>query len=184
MSGNTNKLLSEQDCMELMLKCNMLPNIIAHSVQVKNVALAITDNLLPDTNINRRLVTSGALLHDISKTRSIQEKLHNHDEMGGKFLRSLGLIDEAVICENHVKIKDFDENSPLTESEIVCYSDKRVKHDKVVSLEERIQDLIARYGTTPEKIKYIEDSRDFMYRLEAKIVKFMSRDMAAALVGL
>ena len=172
---------NESECLEIMKAHNMFPNIIAHSIQVKNVAAAITDNLKPDTSINKELVIAGALLHDIGKTKSIIEKNYRHDLMGSAMLREMGLNDEAFICETHVVMDSFSASGPLLETEIVHYADKRVKHHTVVSLDERIRDLIERYGNTDEKRRFIERDRLFIEKLEKKILANMTVDMEAAL---
>ena len=172
---------NEDECLKIMKACNMFPNIIAHSVQVKNVAAAITDNLKPDISINKELVIAGALLHDIAKTKSIIEKSYRHDLMGSAMLREMGLNDEAFICETHVIMNDFSASGPLLEAEIVHYADKRVKHDTVVSLDERMEDLIERYGNTEEKRQFIKKERYFIENLEKKILAHMKADMETAL---
>ena len=177
-AGNTP---NENECLKIMKTCNMFPNIIAHSIQVKNVAAAIADNLKPDIIINKELVIAGALLHDIGKTKSIIEKNYRHDLMGSAMLREMGLNDEAFICETHVIMTDFSETGPLLEAEIVHYADKRVKHDTVVSLDERLKDLIERYGTTYEKRQFIKKERLFVEKLEKKICAYMNVDMETAL---
>lgn len=170
--------------MELMNRYGMLPNIAAHSVQVKNVAAAIADSLKDGVEINRQLVVAGALLHDIAKTRSILENIPNHDLEGARLLREIGLEEEARICETHVHLKGFDASAPLGENEIVHYADKRVMHDRIVSLDERIEDLILRYGTTEEKIRMLKESKAFLLKLESRLLKFMRVDMETALAGL
>jgi hypothetical protein len=48
--------------------------------------------------------------------------------------------------EQHVSLVDFHAGSAPCEAEIVNYADKRVMHDKVVSLEVRLADLMKRYN--------------------------------------
>lgn len=67
----TDRIPSQEECYTLMAQYLMLPNIIEHSRQVMRVALAITDNLKKDISINRDMVMAAALLHDITKTRSL-----------------------------------------------------------------------------------------------------------------
>ena len=177
----TGNVPNEDECLKIMKACNMFPNIIAHSIQVKNVAAAIVDNLKPGITVNKELVIAGALLHDIGKTRSIIERNYRHDLMGSAMLREMGLDEAAFICETHVIMTNFSETGPLLETEIVHYADKRVKHDSVVSLEERLKDLIERYGTTYEKRQFIEKERLFAEKLEKKICAHMKVDMEAAL---
>jgi hypothetical protein len=62
----------------------------------------------------------------------------------------------------------------LEEREIVCYADKRVRHDTIVTLEERIQDLIARYGDSEEIRRLIRVNSSQVFALERKIAGFMT----------
>jgi putative nucleotidyltransferase with HDIG domain len=179
-----NAVPTEDECLAIMEGCNAFPNIIAHSIQVKNVAVVITDNLLENTPINRNLVISGALLHDIAKTKSILENKHRHDLMGAAMLHELGLDDEAFICETHIILKDFLPDGPLLETEIVHYADKRVKHDIVVSIDERLEDLVERYGTSVEKRQSLSKDRGFIEKLEKKINSYMKIDIEAAISSL
>ena len=116
-----------------MAKYCMLPNIIAHSRQVMRVSLVIIDNLKNGVSINRNLVIAAALLHDITKTRSLETR-EPHDQSGGELLRELGFPRVGEIVEQHVILLDFNPQEKLEEREIINYADKRVMHDRVVSL--------------------------------------------------
>ncbi|MDY6935468.1 MAG: HDIG domain-containing protein [Spirochaetota bacterium] len=173
---NNDRIPSIKECYELMRHTGMLPNIFDHSKQVMRVALAIVDNLSNETEINRDLVIAASLLHDITKTISIKTK-EPHDITGGKYLKKIGFDHIACIVEEHVYIKDFNFNSKLTESEVVNYADKRVMHKKIVSVDERIADLVIRYGKTPEIRSIIINNKNNILLLESKISKYMKRDL-------
>lgn len=163
-----------EECLEFIAEQGMRENIVNHSNMVMKVALAITDNLLPGTEINRGLVLAGALLHDITKMQSLATHEH-HDITGGEFVRRKGFESTAVAVEEHVAIKNFDPDGPLLEKEIVHYADKRVKHDKIVSLEQRLEDLLVRYGTTDEHHQRILARAPFNKALEQKIQSHCTR---------
>jgi hypothetical protein len=74
-------------------------------------------------------------------------------------------------------MKNFSAEGPLEEREIVHYADKRVMHDRIVSLEERMEDLVVRYGFTEEKKQYILKNREFTKTLEHKLQGFMTADL-------
>jgi len=163
-----------EECLALIAEQGMRENIKNHSLMVMKVALAITDNLLPDTKINRRLVLAGALLHDITKMQSLATHEH-HDVTGGEFVRRKGFESTAVAVEEHVVIKSFNPDGLLLEKEIVHYADKRVKHDVIVSLDQRLEDLLVRYGTTDEHYKRILARAPFNKILEQKIQSHCAR---------
>jgi putative nucleotidyltransferase with HDIG domain len=166
----------EAECRALMREHRMLPNIVDHSFQVMRVALRITDNLKEPGLVDRELVISASLLHDITKTRSL-ETHERHDVTGAELLRALGLADIAYIVEQHVFFTDFDPGGPLEEREIVYYADKCVMHDQVVSVHRRVDDLIARYGTTEERRNLIMKNKDLILGIERKIGSFMRDDI-------
>lgn len=151
----------------------MLPNIYDHSVQVMRLALALADNLRDRASVNRGLIEASALLHDIAKTRTISTGELRHDLIGGEIIRGLGYSEVAVIVEAHVFFGGFMETGPLEERELVYYADKRVMHDRVVSIDERIDDLVVRYGKTQLIIDRIVENRDFIIKVEKKIESFM-----------
>lgn len=162
----------------------MLPNIIDHSVQVKNVSLAIYEKLKNRELISRELLIAAALLHDIAKTRSIKNRELRHDLIGGEMLRKIGLNEIAEIVENHVVFTGYLPDGPLTEKEIIYYSDKRVMHDRIVTVHARVDDLVERYGINDRVKALIIKNREFVLDLEAKITRYMTTDMETALKGL
>ncbi len=46
------------------------------------------------------------------------------------------------------------------------YADKRVKHTSIVTLSERFEDLLIRYGTTPERLEMIRKLHDEIEEIE------------------
>jgi putative nucleotidyltransferase with HDIG domain len=163
-----------------MAKYSMLPNIIVHSQQVMRVSLAITDNLKNGVSINRDLVMAAALLHDITKTRSLETR-ERHDQSGGKLLRELGFAHVGEIVKQHVILLDFDPKGCLEEREIINYADKRVMHDRIVSLTERVEDLIQRYGTAEEIKNRILQNESKVIAIEKKIAGCMAIDVDIAI---
>jgi putative nucleotidyltransferase with HDIG domain len=160
---------SESECLEIMEKYKMLPNIIEHSIQVKNVSIAIANNLIDKSSINMELICAGALLHDIAKTITLKSGERFHDKIGANIIMELGYPQVAEICANHVYLDSFNPNGNIEEREIVHYSDKRVKHSKIVSLEERFEDLLVRYGSTEKSRATILENQKFLYLLDEKI---------------
>ena len=176
----TEKIPTQAQCNELMAKYAMLPNIVEHSVQVMRVSLAITDHLRDGLSINRDMVIAGALLHDITKTRSIQTR-ERHDASGGALLRELGFPGVAEIVEQHVRIRDLNLEGEIEEKEIVYYADKRVMHDTVVTIEERMRDLLLRYGVDEATRNLIMQNGEQVLAVERKIAGFMKTDIHQAI---
>lgn len=168
------KIPTQKECFELIKKMEMLDHIIDHSVMVSNVALFLCEMLEKKAPaLNRKLVISSALLHDITKTRSFDTN-EIHSETGGEILSSMGFPEVGNIVRQHVLLDRYDNNSPVTMEEIVNYSDKRVLHDTIVSLDKRLEYIKVRYGANPklkDRVKFMSSkSKD----LERKIFSLMN----------
>ena len=165
---------SPQECLDIMKEYNMLGHIVRHSLLVKRVAVCLAEELNragEDLDISK--VTAGAFLHDIMKTRSIITG-EDHAKAGGELLERLGFNGISEIVRQHVTM-DNEINSPtVSEIEVVNYADKRVKHDKVVALEERFADIRKRYGYNEERVCLINLSEHNVMDLERKLFSRLS----------
>jgi len=96
----------------------------------------------------------------------------DHAKTGREFLDKLGFKRIGEIMAEHIKLQEGRNSRPLSEEEIINYSDKRVMHIRVVDLEERFTDLKKRYGfkildkNTINRIIALESET---YELENKI---------------
>ncbi len=118
--------------------------------------------------LNISLIRAGSLLHDIGKTESLVTG-EDHAKKGAEIVKSSGYYELVPIVENHVRLLERELEEPLDEIKIVNYADKRVLHDKIVTLEHRFEDLRIRYGDTPEKRKWISRMEVRMKCLEKRI---------------
>jgi uncharacterized protein len=143
---------SAKECLELMDQYGMLDNIKAHSIMVKKIAILIGQGLKDaGMGISLEKIAAGALLHDIGKTLCLNTG-DDHEAKGREICLKNHLDEIADIVGEHVRLKDYHLDSPISEKEIVYYADKRVNDDKVVSLEERLRYLIRRYAKNMEHI--------------------------------
>jgi putative nucleotidyltransferase with HDIG domain len=165
---NAKKKMNIEKAINLLLEYNVPEHIINHSFQVTKVAYVIAKELTDaGVPLNNGLILTSALLHDITKYRSILNKSEDHAETGGELLRKLGYPDIAEIIENHIILRD---NGYLFfEKMIVFYSDKRVKHVEIVSLRERYRDLTERYGKTLKSKILIKEGYRRAKKIEEKI---------------
>ncbi len=161
----------ESTCRQLMDRYSMLPNIVEHSYRVCQVASFLGKALSgPENCLDPALIVASSLLHDITKTRSLKTK-EMHAGTGGRLLEDLGYPQVAEVVRAHVRLSGGDTLDPLREVHIINYADKRVRHDTVVSLEERFIDLVERYGVTPERRVRIEQMREDTLELEGNIFR-------------
>ena len=151
----------------------MMDHIIDHSVMVSNVSFFLCTQLKKfSPNLNTELAMSAALLHDITKTRSFDTK-ELHSETGGEMLTSLGYPEVGDIIRQHVNLDVYENDSPVSEQEIVNYSDKRTLHDKVVSLTRRLEYIKIRYGKHEKFKAKIKIMWENTLHLENKIFSYL-----------
>ncbi|MFZ4438688.1 MAG: HDIG domain-containing metalloprotein [Syntrophales bacterium] len=141
------KIPSELECLRMVAEMGMLDNIVAHCRQVCRVSLLIVDHLKPG-GLNRELIRAAALLHDITKTRSFQTR-EDHAETGAQLLLEMGYPEVGSIIGQHVRLDHYFASAVPSEAEVVNYADKRVLHDRIVPLDERMGYILEKYGRAP-----------------------------------
>jgi hypothetical protein len=159
----------EATCRQLMDRYSMLPNIVEHSYRVCQVA-SFLGKALSGTGeaLDPALILASSLLHDITKTRSLKTR-EKHAGTGGSLLEDLGCPRVAEVVRGHVRLPEGALLDPVREVHIINYADKRVRHNTVVSLEERFIDLIERYGVTPDRKILIDQMGEATVELEQAI---------------
>ncbi len=154
---------TKEECLKI-LKDNKVPdNIIAHSKAVCDIAMKIADLLEKrNINLNRDLVAAAALLHDIKKVNS-----SDHVIEGYEFIKSLGFPEVASVVRKHgLQHVNSEEFMPKSLAEkIVFYADKRVKNDKIVSVEQRFEYVKQRYNHYDVQKEY-----DFTKEIEKELL--------------
>jgi len=164
---------SKKQCVQLIRKMKMLDHIVDHSFQVCRVATFLVEHLKSrQVCLNRNLIQAAALLHDITKTRSFKTQ-ENHALTGGQFLSAEGYPEVGLIVGQHVRLDEYFASDVPTEAEIINYADKRVLHDKVVSLKERMDYIMEKYVKGPEYRRQHLWLRKKSEELEAKLFSFV-----------
>jgi uncharacterized protein len=139
-----------EQCYLLMCEMKMMDHIVRHSLQVCGVATFLAQNLNAQHHrLNYNLIRAAALLHDITKTRSFKTE-ENHALTGGQFLAERGYPEVGELVRQHVRLDAYPSPVTLGEAEIINYADKRVLHDRIVGLHERLDYILERYGKLPE----------------------------------
>jgi hypothetical protein len=147
-------------------------HIVAHSLRVAQVGVFISSYLkISGEDLDIGLVEAGGLLHDITKMDSIHTG-ENHALSAFRLFQTLGYHELADIVRQHVRLdQDIRHDPHINEALIVNYADKRVKHCSIVTLSERFEDLLIRYGTTPERREMIRRLYDEVSEIEFNIFK-------------
>jgi putative nucleotidyltransferase with HDIG domain len=170
-----NTIPSRDKCLELIDASDMLPHIKDHSMTVCRVAVTIAHALNKHTSrYNLAEIEAAALLHDITKTRSLSSG-ENHSLTGAATVAAWGYHSVADIIRQHVT-PDTDGHI-VTAAEIVSYADKRVLHDRVVPLHERFSYLKKRYGKSREDIRRIDAAHRRTEEIEQRISAMLPEGM-------
>jgi len=149
----------------------MLPNIRAHSLVVARIAedLALALRKRGD-HIDVELTVAAALMHDIGKSFCLDND-RNHATLGRDICLRHGLHELASLVVQHVVLdaESFHE-TPLSAKELVYYADKRVNHDQIVSLDQRLVYILHRYGQNdPLRQAAIRQNFERCLQIEAAI---------------
>jgi len=161
---------SAEECFEYMERYGMLENIRAHSIVVEKIANLMAQGLLDaGEDISLEIVTAGALMHDIGKTLCLNTN-DDHAAVGKEICIQNNLDEISEIVGEHVTLKNYDKSRAICEKEIIYYADKRVNHDVVVSLEERLRYIFERYGRNREYLyPLIKENFDQCKAVEKKL---------------
>jgi len=167
---------SKEECLRLMGEYGMLENIVSHSLKVARVALFLSVELNKKGHrIDTGLVEAASLLHDLTKTECLRTK-EDHALTGSQLLKGMGYERVGEIVAQHIWLGKEEDSSSVSEEEIVNYADKRVMHDRIVSLEERFNDLKERYGENLRAMDYLGRLQKEIYGIENKIFFILQID--------
>lgn len=131
--------LNNEEIQRLYKKCHTPEQVIRHMRAVAGYIEEMTGKfpqMFPDSG-TKEILVKAALVHDIARTEK------NHAEKGAQVLEKEGYYEVAelirthhgteAICNGETKWSD----GRFTPAEILFYADKKVKGDRIVSIEER-----------------------------------------------
>lgn len=171
-NGHVRLIPREEDCRTLWDRYSMLDNIRAHSQKVADLAHAMA--LLArerGLSVAPEAVLAAGLLHDLGKTYTI---FHggSHAQLGAAWVMLQtrnGPIAQAVLFHVHWPFEERLDDDSLFLVHAIIYADKRCKHDVYVSLDERFDDLLDRYGENDYIKSRIRMSLEQGKRIEAAL---------------
>jgi len=167
---------NRDECLDLMDRYGMLRNIVDHSLTVTKVARFLSKELNKrGQRIDLGVVEAAALLHDLAKTECLETK-EDHAQQGFRLLRDLGYERVADVVAQHIHVSSGGGAASVTEEEVVNYADKRVQHDRIVSLEQRFSDLKDRYGHVKSALEQMDRMEKATYVIEGKIFLILGSD--------
>jgi hypothetical protein len=160
----------------------MLEHIKHHSLLVADIATTLAQlavatgrsvfaDLSPEEGI--ALVRAAAMLHDLGKTYCIAHG-GNHSQVGAAWaMERTGNPRLAQGVLHHVYWPGPLDAEHFFLPLAVSYSDKRVRHAEIVSLSERFDDLMARYGRTEVSRNHIRRTYAQAQTLEAQLTTYL-----------
>jgi uncharacterized protein len=167
---------TREECLRLMGQYGMLDHIIHHSLEVARVALFLAIELnKKGQRIDLDLVEAASLLHDLTKTECFKTK-EDHAKTGYQLLKKMGYVRVGEVVADHIQLSKGQDPSSISEEEVVNYADKRVLHDRIVSLKERFRDLKVRYGKDDKSIERMEQLERKTFEVERKLFSILKID--------
>lgn len=192
--------MREKDIQALIKKCRVPRNIIRHMENVAKLSLFLGKKLIEKgEKVDLDLLDASARLHDLLKLcdfKDISEAFNaenlkeedrkfwqkmikkysrdRHVMAAYKFFKEMGEPEIAVIIKKHDYLSPIAPNKkdrPNTwEEKILYYADKRILHDKLVSLKERLKDGRKRYhgGKISPEDKLVEAK---LFKIEKDMLK-------------
>ncbi len=175
---------TDAECRMLWDAYGMLPNIREHSLLVACVATALARSAV-DVGLHIQVaeVRASALLHDLAKTYTIRHG-GNHCQLGAAWVQELtgnAVLAQGVAC--HVSWPNAIDLHTSFLPLAIIYSDKRVKHNQIVTLETRFDDLLARYGKTAYIRERIRESFQQAEAIERALAETLDMDLHESTFG-
>lgn len=178
---------------------NHLPDhIVRHSEKVCSVVKFLCEKYMEKGfNIDLENLISASLLHDLFRIADISEESYqklrseavkydqvtwdsirqrykgkSHAEAAYEFLMRKGEEKLALIIKKHYfhAIVDPKDKPATLEEKILSYADKRVMHDKIVSLKERFEEGSKRHNPNNENIEEAEKIHNAYFALEKELL--------------
>jgi len=193
-------LPTRKECQAIIEEHHVPPHIVKHSMAVAKLAVFLAQRLTEKgITVDVNLVDRACLLHDIIRICDFKELDYSRfeqpvtaeDKAKWQQLRAKyeGIPHEyaaydilkdkfpalALTIKKHryIAVLDEEEKPNTWEEKLVYYADKRVMHDKIVSLEERLTEAHKRnvfFYDTEAQSKIITAKVDpLIYRLEKEI---------------
>ncbi len=141
------QVFSESACAALWDEFAVPENVRAHCRLVSRVAAYLAEKLrAKGVQVEVEPVRAAGLLHDLLKIRAQRVGGDEYAQVE-RVLSERGFPAIGRVCGRHGLYSILLPRGLETwEEKLVFYADKRVQHDRLVSVEERITDLAARYG--------------------------------------
>lgn len=177
---------TDSECRRWWDEYGMLEHIKLHSELVAGIATDLAE-LAADRGVGNprglsredfvQSVRASGLLHDLGKTYSISHG-GNHSQLGAAWVMDRlrnAHIAQGVLHHVHWPGELDAERHFLPLA--VIYADKRVMHDRIVSVDERFEDLMNRYGSSERSRALVRRSHEQGMELQRLFSTFLGEDI-------
>lgn len=170
----------DAQCRTWWKEYDMLENIAVHSEKVAHIATVIGQTgLSSGLDIPLQGLRAAGLLHDLAKTYTVRYG-GNHSQLGAAWVMSLtGNPRIAQAVRHHIVWPGPLDLAAHFVPLVIIYADKRVMHDRIVTLQERFSDLLDRYGVNDERVASMRRSFAQIEHIESKLSSLLEVDLHA-----
>lgn len=173
--------MTKQEIEFLYQKYKTPANVVAHSKVVERIAVFLAQQLKKrGIPVRIKLVSQAALLHDLLRTRK------NHCQVTARVLRKKYPLLAEVIRQHRLGVI-LEGSFKNWEEKIVHYADKRVDHDQIVSLEQRLKRGKKRWKIKPrqdrtslflKKLKILEKEIFSKIKLKPNVINKLQNEIS------
>ncbi len=161
-------MLTRDYAFKLLKEHEVPQNIIEHSLVVNKVTMYLARKLKEaGVRIDEDIVDIASLLHDLDRA----EETRGREKHGHKSYRILKPFSPeiALVVKKHVLGAILENGLKTWEEKIVYYADKRVRGSKIVTLEERYNDMKKRHGHIKQAMITMQKTEPLVFKLEKEI---------------
>jgi CTP:molybdopterin cytidylyltransferase MocA len=159
-----------EECDEILRIEGTPEGAVRHARTVARVAGAIAAALIvKGIEIDRRLLASASLLHDIAKGR------HDHEAEGARMLRRRGMSVVADVVASH---KYLPESGKIGENEALYLADKMTMGTAVMTIEERMSKLESKFSSDEEALFSMRKKLSRAMTIRDKIERIVGSPLA------
>jgi putative nucleotidyltransferase with HDIG domain len=168
------KQITYLECEKLLQMADLPEKVRQHCRAVADLAASIAEALCESGHlVDVELCRRGGLLHDICRTEEM------HDIKGGNYLEKIGLTQEADITRTHMgRGLISGDNGGVSENEVVYLADKLVRGSQRVSIDERFESAVKKYGIDPEAEAAIAEKHARALHIQDKVEALINKKLS------
>jgi|LGVF01.2.fsa_nt_gb CTP:molybdopterin cytidylyltransferase MocA/broad specificity phosphatase PhoE len=161
---------NEKVCFEILEKYQTPSRVQEHSKKVSRLGGKIAKALNEKGfDLDEKLIISAGLLHDVDR------KNPKHWIGGARIANQYGFYTMATLIENHMFYTKKGNVLPITELDILCFSDKMFSGDLFSTLNERQKLILERFKNDPIAIEAINQRFKKAFELKKIIEKTIKK---------